>query len=517
MSCRNNKSEVLQNLLVKGTLNGGKVKVGEVAACQATLNCLEIPDKTINAVIGPAGTTITSSQSLFTTVQDAVTEADRWDLGLIQLNIVTAGVYAEDLVASNQSTASYLHISGPVEPQFGRGYSQLLPVAGTLPTNMGAGTAGLATTPNTITVTATVNPNFSALNILSGDALYVYSAATGLVQKMTIVSATNNIITTSAAPPDLSGTGSSITFGPRVEVQSLALNRSSPGFGEYLGLINTGATAVTPFGGSAPAIHLTNSFVRVSSPAVALYAIQYAAPSSIEATITNSAVYSALAVNVRDRHTVHADSNLIVSEDSTIAAASQVAVTANSAGHLNLANGNVLIGRPEGTLHEVRTGGSSGSVGTRYHVIDGVVNVDAPAVHVWADGKATFNGSTITSDDVDLVLHVLLERLGKLDTFDHVSTFTALNVIGEHFRLQNVGHLHLGGGATSVLSEGSIGINGLVQSTSSADVATTYTSIAVTNVRVGNTTPTVGTGGAAITNSLDTAPFLSQASFSVYT
>ena len=202
-----------------------RASFANAAICQLTVGCLNINDKVITAVIGPAGTTVPAGSTLFTTVQDAVTAASQWDLGngLLQL---PAGTFAEDIVITGSESESRLTIQGIVEPQFGLGWMQggdNNSGAPAYPIELGVGTITLTALGNAVTITASgTNPLLQNLNIIAGDRLLSYND-NGSIQVNTVVSIqAPNLITFAGAAPVILTPGASLTFLPRTEVLSVS-------------------------------------------------------------------------------------------------------------------------------------------------------------------------------------------------------------------------------------------------------------------------------------------------------
>ncbi len=224
------KSDAFSGLTVKSSfISRGRAVFAEIDACRVSATCLTVPDKVINAVIGPPGTATPAGSTLYATVQDAVTAAGQWDLGSVLLQL-PAGNFAEDILLDNASSQSVLIIRGEAEPQFGLGYQQGNPndpLAGNhvanYPVELGSGIMTLVAAGATITVTGSVlNPTLDQLNILAGDTILIYddlgSVSTNTIQSITAP----NILNLAAAAPAIASLGAGFAFVPRTQLSSVS-------------------------------------------------------------------------------------------------------------------------------------------------------------------------------------------------------------------------------------------------------------------------------------------------------
>jgi len=175
----------------------------------------------IDAVIGPAGTSVPDGSTRFDTLQDAVAYADAFTGGDVVLNVPAGDYTAEGVIStSNASSTSSLHISGPRFDYHGKSYVDGHEIAGAW-TGSGSGVATITVVGASVAVTAGgANPDFQTTGVRIGDQIVVW-LETGVVDGVySVTSVAPTVLSLNAAPtvPVTAGQGYGFAFVPSVHV-----------------------------------------------------------------------------------------------------------------------------------------------------------------------------------------------------------------------------------------------------------------------------------------------------------
>lgn len=221
------------NLFVSNNCTvAGKLYAKHCSSCYlhatASAQCasMVIDPLTINAVIGPTGTTVPTGSMLFDTLQTAVTYADTFTDGDVVLNVPAGDYTAEGIIAtSNANSNSSLHIRGPVATFHGKSYADGQPIINTW-TGSGTGVATITVIGAVVTVAGSLTaPDFVTAGVSIGDQIVVF-LETGVIDGVyTITSVAATALSLNAAPtaPVTATNGYGIAFMPDIHVAGYSL------------------------------------------------------------------------------------------------------------------------------------------------------------------------------------------------------------------------------------------------------------------------------------------------------